>query len=476
MSENKPVIVIKKKGGHGGHHGGAWKVAYADFVTAMMAFFMVMWLLNSAETKTKKSIATYFRKPGIFHQGSGTPLLIGEAGILDDAYVAPKRDAEKYKKVEDAKDAEAKGGGQYRKIEIVMPSLGPTVTPTATSTPTLNPKRTPTPKLFAVIPQNPVEGPTSTASPVPSPSASPGTPTDALGRGISQRALERAKLQKIADMIEKEIQASPGLKELLGVVNITMDATGLNIEIVDTEKTSMFASGSARILPPAREAFDKIGALLKSLSNPIEIVGHTDSKPFSSQAGGYSNWELSADRANAARRMLELQGIPRERFGSVVGKADRELKKPSDALSPSNRRISLKVRFGDEDLSPVQGADAAAAEIEKSRTPLPDEPSPEPAVGPQPDANNALTVPVDGQPTTAATETPAATDEEEQQQETFKALRSSKKLKKVSANKAKDDKVPAPPENPSPAETQALSPNGFFGNSPVIGPPSFTNF
>ena len=89
MADDKPIIVIKKKGGHGGHHGGAWKVAYADFVTAMMAFFMVMWLVNSAETKTKKAIASYFRRPGLFESGSGTPLLIGGSGMLPEAFAPP---------------------------------------------------------------------------------------------------------------------------------------------------------------------------------------------------------------------------------------------------------------------------------------------------------------------------------------------------------------------------------------------------
>ncbi|RMG43038.1 MAG: chemotaxis protein MotB [Candidatus Dadabacteria bacterium] len=304
MAEEKPIIVIKKKGGHGGHHGGAWKVAYADFVTAMMSFFLVMWLINSADVATKQNIASYFKKPGLFSSGSGTPLMIGEAGILKDAYVPYKGDKTKNAPGEGEEDNQHKHEGK----EKVQGMQGGKDIQKET-------------KLNKLKTGGPAEG------------------------QKTQLEVQKEAFEQVAEQIRREIAASPELKELLGIVDVKVEADGLNIEIIDTEKTSMFALGSARILPEARRAFLKLGRLIKKLPNKIDIIGHTDARPFSRSGRGYTNWELSADRANAARKLLLEAGIKPEQISSVVGRADRDLRIPEKPFDAANRRITLKMRF-----------------------------------------------------------------------------------------------------------------------------------
>jgi chemotaxis protein MotB len=311
MADDKPIIIIKKKGGHGGHHGGAWKVAYADFVTAMMAFFMVMWLLNSADTATKKNIASYFRRPGIFDTGSGTPLLIGQSGILHDS--APPVGEDKGKKspaVHDSSQYKKKSGtedsNQNKRINYKGMQQHEHVPPDITE--------------------------------------DTGLKSDKTGEGFPQGD-ETKMLERIAELLKQKVRSAPEISKLLGVIDIKVEADGLKIEIMDTEKTSMFASGSARIQPEAEEAFLKVAELVKKLDNNIEILGHTDAKPFASSNRGYSNWELSADRANTARRLLEKGGVDSSKIISVVGRAEKEPKNTADPLAASNRRITLKMKF-----------------------------------------------------------------------------------------------------------------------------------
>ncbi len=317
MADDKPIIIIKKKGGHGGHHGGAWKVAYADFVTAMMAFFMVMWLVNSAEQVTKQNIASYFRKPGIFASGSGTPLLIGEAGILSDGYVPPHP--------EDTK--------QRHKGSAANKMKGTSGTEDSAA---LN-------KRVSVVGEDGKRG-RKTADK----DALEGFARIKTVNDDADYELERAAInKKFAEQIQEQLRSIPNLKDILGQVEVKIEADGVNIEIMDTEKVSMFASGSASITAEAQTAFAKIADALSPLPHKLDIIGHTDAKGFSSRPGGYSNWELSADRANAARRLLETKGIQSSRIISVVGRSDKELKIPDNPLAPSNRRITVKMRFDD---------------------------------------------------------------------------------------------------------------------------------
>jgi chemotaxis protein MotB len=309
MADDKPIIVIKKKGGHGGHHGGAWKVAYADFVTAMMAFFLVMWLVNSAAEPTRENIASYFRRPGLFLEGSGAPLSLGEAGILDDAYVPPNIKDENYVpgQVEDG----------IRETDEYLKGIG---------------------------------------------EAGQGV------EGLSSKDLSEAPdLKAVAEELLRELSQTAGIEDLLEGLAITLTPEGLYIEIMDTEKSSMFNLGGAKILSKAETAFAKIAALLSPLPNRLDILGHTDSLPFSARHTNYSNWELSADRANSARRLLEAKGINSKRIASVVGRADRELRDAQNPNSPTNRRITMVVRHVDDTGTPNAGDPAILREEERVR-------------------------------------------------------------------------------------------------------------
>lgn len=316
MADEKPIIIIKKAHGHGGHHGGAWKVAYADFVTAMMAFFMVMWLVNTAEVSTRQSIALYFRKPGIFETGSGTPMFQGGTGVLPEGYAPPHPESSNYTfgRSQDPRTGRTdQEGGDNPEMK------------------TLN--------------RDGQVGISKSSDPTKD--GDFGGDGDFVQGGIDakQLALQQEQFEQIAQELQAEIIRAPELQELLGVVDVKVDADGLNIEIMDTEKSSMFAVGSARIQPETQQAFAKLAGLLKDLPNSIDIVGHTDARAFASRNGGYSNWELSADRANAARRLLEAEGIRPERITSVIGRAEKDPKNPAEPLSAANRRITLKMRF-----------------------------------------------------------------------------------------------------------------------------------
>lgn len=324
MADDKPIIVVKKKGGHGGHHGGAWKIAYADFVTAMMAFFMVMWLVNSASVNTRESIASYFRKPGIFHEGSGTPLQLGGAGILEDAFAPPQPDDKKKKQKATTISSEKKRSGETDK------DLDKKYTQEGSKEPQKG------------------KGPDQIA-----------------GLNSDKKDLEQVKktieIKRIAEeaktKLMEQMAKSPALQQLLGKVEYKVEPDGLTIEIMDTEKTSMFQSGSAIIRPEARPAFAKVTDVLKAFPNRLEITGHTDAKPFPSRTGGYTNWELSADRSNAARRLIESMGFPAAQIGSVVGKASQELKNTADPTAPGNRRITLKMKIDPAEVAATPNAD-----------------------------------------------------------------------------------------------------------------------
>jgi chemotaxis protein MotB len=316
MADEKSIIVIKKKkGGHGGAHGGAWKIAYADFVTAMMAFFMVMWLLNSAESKTRAAIASYFRKPSLFTETSDKSVLTGSQGILPEG-VTPEQH-----KGETEYDGKVQAPPKSI-VESEQIKLAETISGKLKELKALLKKMTDD-KLMT----------------------SPRDAALATLEHIEALQNERKEISELKEQIKHEIMLSPELKELLGELEVKVDADGLTIEIMDTKNNSMFESGHSIIMPQAVKAFEKIALILKPMSNTIDIIGHTDAKPFGTSKKGYSNWELSADRANSARRLLEDYGLNPIRFKSVVGRSDQDLKIKENPLDPSNRRITLKMRF-----------------------------------------------------------------------------------------------------------------------------------
>jgi chemotaxis protein MotB len=243
-AKTQPIIVIKKKGGHGGHHGGAWKVAYADFVTAMMALFIVLWLMGSSE-KVKKAVAGYFQDP------KGTASL-----------------------------------------------LGTTMSGTGEGT------------LEALSADN------------------------------------LKKLQELKEKLEKEIQSKKDLEKLSKQIEITITSEGLRIELIEGKDGTFYQSGSAQLSPSGQELLSLLATELKTLPNKLLIEGHTDAAQYSNDTD-YSNWELSADRANAARRLMQRDGVRTDQVTQVRGYADQLLRVKNDPYDPSNRRITILVKNED---------------------------------------------------------------------------------------------------------------------------------
>jgi chemotaxis protein MotB len=300
--DGKTIIIVKKVSGHGGHHGGAWKVAYADFVTAMMALFLTLWLVNSASVVTREAIASYFKRPGVFEKGSGTPLEIGGGGILPDTFAPP-----------------ADAGS-----EIV-----------------------PTKRIY-----KPEEG--EDKPPVLERGGGDGTGTE---RGRSALENEEVDFERIARELETSIRENrQAVQGAIGQIGIKIDQRGLHLEIMDTPTASMFAVGSDQIKQDALGTVEQIGKILAQLPNPIDIEGHTDATPFrTGLRGQYDNWDLSTDRANAARRVLESAGLEQWQIARVVGYADKRPKVAQDPIHPSNRRISISMRFTEQAAQSLSG-------------------------------------------------------------------------------------------------------------------------
>ena len=268
----RPIIVKRIKKGGGGHHGGAWKIAYADFVTAMMAFFLLMWLLGSTAKGDLNGIAEYFK----------TPLKVamaGGSGSGDANTVLPGG----------GKDL-TRQEGQLRKGENEIVS-----------------KRS---------------------------------------VRAAQAELEKAERQRLDELkkrIETAIDSSPTLKQFKNQLLIDITSEGLRIQIVDEKNRPMFALASAQLQPYTREILREIGKTLNDVPNKISLSGHTDATPYSSGEKGYSNWELSADRANASRRELISGGMDESKVLRVVGLSSAVLLDKEDPFNPINRRISIIV-------------------------------------------------------------------------------------------------------------------------------------
>jgi chemotaxis protein MotB len=231
-----PIIIIKRKGGHGGHHGGAWKVAYADFVTAMMALFIVLWLLSSDE-KVKKAVGGYFQDP------SGNGKLMGS-------------------------NMSGNGSGDSIKTD---------------------------------------------------------------------------NMDKLKEKLEAAMKAMPKFEQFKKNVQIIVTGEGLRVELLESEKGMFFESGKPNPSKQGKELLTMLSQQLGKLPNKLLVEGHTDAKAFASDS--YTNWELSADRANSARRVMTENGLKTDQIGQVRGFADQHLRTPNDPENPSNRRISVLVQY-----------------------------------------------------------------------------------------------------------------------------------
>jgi chemotaxis protein MotB len=233
----QPIIIIKKKRGHASHHGGAWKVAYADFVTAMMALFIVLWLLNSS-VKVKKAVAGYFNDPRSSQKETGA---------------------------------------------------------------------------------------------------------DKANSGDSI-PIDQQNLQNLKQQIQRAIKDQKDLDKLTKQIEITITPEGLRIELIEDKNGTFFQTGSAQLSENGQKLLEMLAGQLKTLPNHLLLEGHTDAQPYSSE-NGYTNWELSADRANSARRLLQQDGVGKMQISQVRGYADQLLRVKNDPLDPTNRRISLIVQW-----------------------------------------------------------------------------------------------------------------------------------
>ena len=270
----QPIIVKRvRRGGHAAH-GGAWKIAYADFVTAMMAFFLLMWLLGSTSEGDRKGIADYFQSPlkvALLNSGSGS----GDSSSV----------------VRGGGEDLTRSSGQVKKGEI--------------------------------------EAKRSTIN------------LQAL-KQEAQRA-EASRLQALKEKMQDVLAENPRLAALRSQVKLDMTPDGLRIQIVDEQSRAMFDTGSAIVKPYMRELLREIAQVLAEVPNRLTLEGHTDAAPFSGGERGYSNWELSSDRANASRRELLSGGLPDTRVLRVQGLASSSLYEREDPRSPMNRRISIIV-------------------------------------------------------------------------------------------------------------------------------------
>jgi len=249
-----PPIIIKKKISHAGHHGGAWKVAYADFVTAMMALFIVLWLLNTNKP-VREAVAGYFKDP------SGTATKIG---------------------------------------------------------------------------------------------------TNQVGTGESI-LLKKEDMADLKKQLEKKIQSMIDMQKLNKNVEMTITAEGLRIELLESDKGTFFDSGSPNLKPNGQEMLGLLAVQLGEVPNHLSIEGHTDAKPYGAN-GSYSNWELSADRANAARRLMQQSGLRSDQVAQVRGFADQRLRNLKNPLEASNRRVSIIVQYLAGD-GPAEAPEAKKGEL-----------------------------------------------------------------------------------------------------------------
>jgi chemotaxis protein MotB len=295
MSEGgvAPIIIKKvKKGGHGGHHGGAWKVAYADFVTAMMAFFLLLWLLNSTTDEQKQGLADYFSPASISKSYSGSGGAMG--GMSPGQPGGMRSDSAPSGITIALPDPESESGGES---ESSAEDKG-----------------------------------------VEAEAGSKSEEEEERRRILAERESSRFDLAEAA--LRQAVQDAPELQVMADSMIIDQTDEGLRIQIIDRAGQPMFPSGSAEMYHTARRLFDQVAASVAELPNRIAVKGHTDATPY--VAGkGYSNWELSADRANASRRVLVEAGVPPERFATVSGQAGQDPLEPQDPFSPRNRRISV---------------------------------------------------------------------------------------------------------------------------------------
>ena len=308
---NTPVIIIrrKKKGGnHPGHHGGAWKVAYADFVTAMMSFFLLLWLLNVTTDIERKGIADYFAPASISKSESGA------GGMF---------------------------GGQTITVNGAQMSYGTPPTAQDVTIPTIGQGNEGDEDTRG---QNQVEGDSAASGTMASKEQKPGGAASGMSKEdqamVSAMKHEEEGFKQAEDLLKNAIMSNPELQAFANQIVVDRTPEGLRIQIIDRDKFSMFPSGSANPYEKARDLLILIGRVIAKLPNNISVTGHTDGTPFT-VGSGRDNWTLSTERANISRAFLVQAGVDEKRVARVVGLADREPFVPNDPKDSRNRRISI---------------------------------------------------------------------------------------------------------------------------------------
>ena len=282
VSGEAPIIIKRiKKGGHGGHHGGAWKVAYADFVTAMMAFFLLMWLINTTSPEQKRGIADYFAPASVSATTSGSGGILGGTSLSDDG---------------------SNASGSKTVIEAQAPEAPPTVKDIGQSSNT----------------------------------AASGT---ASNQQQAQDKAEEAAFESAAQSLRQAMQAMPELAELSKQILIDQTPEGLRIQLVDQEGRSMFKEGSAQPNDRAKVLLRAVAKVVNQLHNRISISGHTSASPDGARPT--ADWNLSSARADASRALLEGAGVDPDRVYQVAGKASSDPLYPDDPMLAGNRRIAI---------------------------------------------------------------------------------------------------------------------------------------
>jgi chemotaxis protein MotB len=276
--ELKKTIIVKKiKKGGGGHHGGAWKIAYADFVTAMMAFFLLMWLLGSTSKAQKAGISDYFK----------TPLMVALKNT---------------------------GGPAVGASDSIMKNTG---------------GKDVTKKQGQVKPDDGSKGKDKSV--------------DIKEAKEALEKAEAAKLEELKEKMEKAIEDSPALSKFKNQLLMDITSEGLRIQVVDEQNRPMFESAKAQMQPYAKQILQEIGKVLNGVDNKVSLSGHTDAVAYAGGEAGYSNWELSSDRANASRRELISGGMDDKKILRVVGLGSASLFDKDNPTNPVNRRISIIV-------------------------------------------------------------------------------------------------------------------------------------
>ncbi len=329
--DKRPIVIRKEEVVEGGHHGGAWKVAYADFVTAMMAFFLLMWLLNATTSEQRRGLADYFSPTNeTSHSFSGYGAIFGGHTPNDDGTLASDRGAIQ------AMNEEVKPSFDVDDDDSDTPAAAASI---SNGQPGLNTRR-------AV---QHVGGPAPKDTPKPgdqvTPASAGATPGQADKSEAALRAemaqKEKASFDQAAKQIRDTVASDPALADLGRQLAVDVTPEGLRIQILDEDKQAMFASGSAVLNDRARALLLKVAPVLMKLPEKLSITGHTDATPY--KGNDRSNWELSAERANATRRLLAEAGLPEARVQTVSGRADRDPLLPADPLAAVNRRIAIVV-------------------------------------------------------------------------------------------------------------------------------------